>query len=232
MNDLLSLLRSKGVGCYIKGLFLGSLMFADDLVLCAPSRYVMQLLINSCSSYCKEYCLSFNTRKTKSLIFGKDFNSLLPEPFTLNNESIEFVNEWKYLGCLVKTRKQLSFSSRLELATFRSLVNSIVSAIKKPNEQVSMKLLYSFSIPILTYAAEVKRFSCSDMRDCHIAVNDAIRRIFSYNRWESIRSLRSLFGYSDIYTLFASRRESFLRKLPVMGNQTVASLYQIVSWTP
>ena len=53
-------------------------------------------------------------------------------------------------------------------------------------------MLYSFSIPILTYASEVKRYLCSDMRDCHIAVNDTIQRVFKFNRWESIRSLRSL----------------------------------------
>ena len=232
MNDLLSLLRKKGVGCYIEGLFLGSIMFADDIVLCAPSRSAMQILIAACSSYCKEYCLSFNTRKSKSLVFGKNFDSLSPEPFTLNNESIDYVDEWKYLGCLVKSGKNFSFSSRLELATFRCSANCIVSAMKKPNEQVSMKLLYSFAVPILTYASEVKQFSCSDMRDCHVAINDAIRRIFSYNRWESIRSLRSQFGYRDIYSLFAIRRKSFLEKLPSMDNQTVVSLHQIVSLTP
>ena len=232
MNDLLSLLRKKGVGCYIEGLFLGSIMFADDIVLCAPSRSAMQILIAACSSYCKEYCLSFNTRKSKSLVFGKNFDSLSPEPFTLNNESIDYVDEWKYLGCLVKSGKNFSFSSRLELATFRCSANCIVSAMKKPNEQVLMKLLYTFSIPILTYASEVKKFSYSDMHDCNVAVNNAIRKIFSYNRWESIRLLRTLLGYRDLYTLFAVRRKSFLEKLPVMGNQTVTTLHRIVYLIP
>ena len=138
------------------------------------------------------------------------------------------MTEWKYLGCLVKSGKQFSFSCRIELATFRCSVNSIISAVRKPSEQVAMKLLYSFSIPILTYASEVKRFSCSEMHDCHVAVNNAIRKIFSYHRWESIRSLRSLFGYQDLYTIFAVRRKSFLSKLPSMGNATVASLYRII----
>ena len=103
-------------------------------------------------------------------------------------------------------------------------MNSIVTAVRKPSEQVSMKLLYSFSIPILTYASEVKWFSYSDMYDCHVAVNDSIRKIFKYNRWESIRSLRTQFGFHDLYTLFAMRRKSFLAKLPQMGNTTIASL--------
>ena len=232
MNDLLILLRNKGIGCHINRLFLGSIMFADDLVLCAPSRSAMQILIAACSEYCTEFGLSFNTKKSKSLIFGRRHDSLHPEPLFLNNEPIEYVDEWKYLGCLVKSGKQFSFSCRRELATFRCSVNSIVSAVKKPSEQVAMKLLYTFSIPILTYACEVKRFSCSEMHDCHVAVNNAIRKVFSFNRWESIRSLRILFGYKDLYTIFAVRRKSFLSKLPSMGNRTVASLYRTIGVFP
>ena len=92
-----------------------------------------------------------------------------------------------------------------------------------------MKLLYTFSIPILTYASEVKHFSCSEMYDCHVAVNDAIRRIFLFNRWESIRSLRKYLGYYDLYTLFAIRKRTFWSKLPQMGNDIVASLVKFIS---
>ena len=224
MNDLMVRLREKGVGCHIKTLFLASIMFADDLVLCSPSRQSMQDLLLISESFCKEHCLSFNTRKTKLLMFGKKSESLTPAPLVLNNEPIECVREWKYLGCLVVSGKEFAYSCRLDLSSFRRSVNSIVTAERKPSEQVSMRLLYSFSIPILTYTSEVKSFSCSDMYDCHVAVNDAIRRIFSYNRWESIRCLRSQFGYRDIFTLFAIRRRSFFNKLPHMGNAAIDSL--------
>ena len=93
---------------------------------------------------------------------------------------------------------------------------------------MSMMLLYQFSIPILTYASEVKEFSNSEMHSCQVAINDAIRRIFSYNRWESIRTLRSGLGYKDLYTLFALRKRSFRAKLPQMGNFAVSLLNETV----
>ena len=89
-------------------------------------------------------------------------------------------------------------------------------------------MLYQFSIPILTYASEVKEFSNSDMHSCQVAVNDAVRKIFSYNRWESIRTLRSCFGYKDLYTLFALRKKSFRAKLPLMRNLAVSLLHDIL----
>ena len=218
---LILLLRKKGLGCHFKSLFVGAIMFADDLALIAPSRYAMQELISVCESYCKEHCLSFNTKKSKALIFGKRFDSLRPTSLILNDEPIEYIHEWKYLGCLVVSGKEFTFSCRNDLASFRRSVNSIMGSVSKPSEQVSMMILYSFSIPILTYASEVKVFSNSEMHSCQVAINDAIRKIFSYHRWESIRTLRSCFGYKDLYTLFALRRRSFRTKLPLMGNSVV-----------
>ena len=89
-------------------------------------------------------------------------------------------------------------------------------------------LLYTFSIPILTYASEVKEFTCAEMYNCHVAVNDSIRRIFMYNRWESIRTLRLQFGYLDLYSIFANRKRNFQGKLLHMNNHTIASLSQII----
>ena len=66
------------------------------------------------------------------------------------------------------------------------------------------------------------------MHECHVALNDAIRRVFGYNRWESIRFLRSKFGYRDLYTIFANRRNNFDSKLPQMKNQTIKSLHRFL----
>ena len=69
-----------------------------------------------------------------------------------------------------------------------------------PSEQVLLQLLYIVSIPILSYAADVKQFSYAEMYACHVAINNAICLIFQFNRWESIRSLRTQFGYNDLYS--------------------------------
>ena len=204
-------------------------MFADDLVLLAPTCGSMQILVNTCATYCEEYGLAFNTKKAKSMIFGKRFDTLNPANLLLNGEIIQYVSELRYLGCLIMAGKEFTYSCRTDLASFRRLANSILSASVKPNEQVSLRLLYSLSVPILTYASEVKRFSYADMHDCNVALNDAIRRIFSYNRWESIRILRQQFGYRDLYTTFASRRRNFLFNFPALRNHVITALSRAVS---
>jgi hypothetical protein len=216
IDDLVKRLRKLGVGCHMLLIFLACILFADDLCLIAPTRGAMQQMIQVCESYCKEYCLSFNARKSKSMIFGKTPKDFDPLPLSLNGTKIDYVDEWRYLGTLVKSGKEFSFSPKNDLRSFYCSVNSIISALKKPNEVVQMQILYSVCIPILSYASEVKVFSCKDMLQCNVAVNDSIRRIFSFHRWESTRTLRESLSYPDLYSLFMKRKRNFITNLSIM----------------
>ena len=120
------------------------------------------------------------------------------------------MNEWKYLGVTIVSGKCISFSARPALSSFYRAVNSIFSVLQKPDEIVLMNLLYTNCVPILTYGAEVVDFSLSDMRSFNTAINDAIRKIFSYQRWESTRFLRQSSGFPSIYDIYSRRSDSFL----------------------
>ena len=183
----------------------------------------MQELINCCQEYCAEYCLSFNIKKSKILIFGnatKDQFSAL----TLNGNPLQFVSEWKYLGVTVSAGPKLSFSAKPALSAYYRAVNSILSVLRKPDEIVLMNLLFTNCVPILTYGSETVEFSASDMRNFNTAINDAIRRVYSYQRWESVRALRESAGFPSIYDIFSRRSEAFLIKNLKGTNQVIVQL--------
>ena len=71
VDGLIKKLRHDRKGCYLLSYFVASIMYADDLCLLAPSRGAMQRLLSICEEFCQEYCLTFNARKSKSLVFGK-----------------------------------------------------------------------------------------------------------------------------------------------------------------
>ena len=77
------------------------------------------------------------------------------------------------------------------------------------------------NILLLTYASSVKCFSSKDMADCTTALNDAIRKIFSFNRWESVRVLRMNFGYKSLVEIFAIASKKFLSSLPHHDNSII-----------
>ena len=87
-----------------------------------------------------------------------------------------------------------------------------------------MKLLYSICVPNVTYACDVVDYHNKDKQSLHVAVNDAIRKIFGYDRWQSIRDIRESFGYPSVTEIFAKRKSTFENRLSQIGNTLLSSL--------
>ena len=92
-----------------------------------------------------------------------------------------------------------------------------------------MKLLATNCVPILTYACCVKSFSAHEMSNCNTALNDAVRKVFTFQRWESVRYLRDSFGIKSIYDTFAEARKKFLGNLPNHHNSILRLLHTNLS---
>ena len=90
-----------------------------------------------------------------------------------------------------------------------------------------MKLLYSNCVPTLTYGCDVKIFNSKDMQSCNVAINNAIRRIFSFKRWESTRYLRETFGYKSIEEIFDLAKKRFTKSLRNHDNEIMKHLYHV-----
>ena len=48
-----------GVGCHVAGMYLGAVVNADDVLLMAPSRSAMQLMLNQCQDYASKHIIMF-----------------------------------------------------------------------------------------------------------------------------------------------------------------------------
>ena len=227
MDELIQQLRKCGVGCHIINRFIASILYADDVCLLAPTRKAMQKLLDICFNFALSWCIMYNERKSKLMYFGKNSDTFTCAPIYLNGTELDFVQEWKYLGVLLKSDKQFSCSAKKSRSAFYRSSNSILNVLAGPSEVVQMKLLYNICVPTITNACEVVTFSCREMESLHVAVNDAIRRIFSYNRWESIKTLREAFGYLSVTEIFARRKKNFENKLSHIGNALLAFLYHL-----
>ena len=105
MYDLLQELRSLGVGCYVAGLFYGAVGFCDDILLLAPTRDGMQLMLNVCEAFALRNNLQFSTdpnptkSKTKCIFMtGKRKNLPKPVPLVLSGKELPWVRSATHLG--------------------------------------------------------------------------------------------------------------------------------------
>ena len=225
INDLIVLLKSMGVGCHMIDLFIACLLFADDMSLIAPTREALQQLIDVCASYCSRFCLKFNVTKTKVMVFGKlsrVVHSLAK--ITVNGISVNYVKSCKYLGFFLLSHDKFKFSFTEDLRGFFGSVNSVLSSVQKPRENVLMQLLFSNCVPKLTFGAPVKEPSASEMNQMNVALNTAIRRIFGFRQWQSIRQIREVYGFNSIEMLYTNAKKRFYNGMISHENGTLTFL--------
>ena len=70
LDDLLSSLKSLGIGCHRDGLFVGAVSYADDIALLVPSPSALRLMLEYCEEFAISRGLSFNPNKTQLIRFG------------------------------------------------------------------------------------------------------------------------------------------------------------------
>ena len=143
---------------------------------------------------------------------------------------IDYVDEWKYMGTTIKSGRCFGFSASPDIASFFRAANSVIHSLPGAHEHVLVTLLYSNCVPILTYACAVKEYSSSDMSNCNTAVNNALRKVFGFCRWESIRTLREIFGMKSLYDIFKVTQDKFLSSCLSHSNPIVAFIASRLSF--
>ena len=78
----------------------------------------------------------------------------------------------------------------------------------------------------------MKQFSSAEMSDCNVAINNALRKIFGFNRWESVRTLRENSGFPSLHELFEKARKRFLATCRVHFNPIIKFLVAFTHDTP
>ena len=70
INTIIIRLRIADIGCHVKGLFAGCLLYADDVILLSPSVLGLQRMLDVCYSTCTDLGLEFNGMKSHCICFG------------------------------------------------------------------------------------------------------------------------------------------------------------------
>jgi len=101
IDDLSCRLNDCRTGCSFAGMLINHLMYADDLVLIAPSTAGLQKLLNLCEKYGVDHDVKYNAKKSAVMVFRSRLlhNVVLPS-FKLNGVNLNTVRSVKYLGHL------------------------------------------------------------------------------------------------------------------------------------
>ena len=71
---------------------------------------------------------------------------------------------------------------------YYAAVNSIISRTKNVNDILKLKLLETYTLPILKYACESLLLNDNTLDILNVRWNNVFRKVFKINRWESFKN--------------------------------------------
>ena len=220
VDELVDILQKSGIGCYVCGVFASCLLYADDMAVLAPSVKGLQKILNLCYTYCVEWDILLNARKTMNMAFGKGSN---PKYLTtLNGVTIPWVDTWKYLGVTLKSGSKFSCCVKEKVASFYRSLNAIIRIEGQSDELVKLRLLEAHCLPILTYGIETIFVSNRDeRRQLRVAYNSIFRNLFGYSYTQSVTDLQHALHRLTWEELCEKRRQNFLSNCSRIADSTL-----------
>ena len=100
VDDLISKLQNLNYGCWMSNLYIGFILFADDILLISPTINGLQRQLNICASFSDERFIIFNDKKSVCLQFGLNCSSIKFN-LVLCNKELSWVDSIKYLGFVI-----------------------------------------------------------------------------------------------------------------------------------
>ena len=100
INDLSTKLNSLRIGITLGDDRISHLLYADDLTLMAENENDLQTLINCVENWCNKWHMIVNHLKSKIVHFRKVRVSITDFSFTLQNNTVDIVQKYKYLGLI------------------------------------------------------------------------------------------------------------------------------------
>ena len=173
IDELLNGLGQSAYGCHIGNMFLGTIAYADDITLLAPTTTSISRLLTICSTFAREYNVLFNPAKSKHLSFDQCTNENTRISF--ENSEIESVQWFKHLGHIIGPGVA-KVNMQEYIRAFNVDVNLLMAQFKHIYSTTRYQLFKTYCMPL--YGAQLWDFSGKEVETFFTAWRKAIRHIW------------------------------------------------------
>ncbi len=206
IDPLLFELSKSGYGCHIKGIYMGVLSYADDITLLCPSIGGLNEMIKICSKFAESNCITFNSKKTLCIKYGRD---------VVNNETaffkdtpLQWVNKVRHLGNLIDNSGTDYVDCMYKKSMFIGYVNKLRSNYGMQHHSVLIRLFKSYCCSF--YGSNIWKFNSKGFDKCCKSWNIAVRHLLNLQYNTHTWLLGPLVGQSNIRTQLYVRNYRFL----------------------
>ena len=181
--------HSQGVeGVRFGDLRIGSLLFADDVVLLASSDCDLQLLLDQFAAECEAARMRISTSKSESMVLNR---KRVECTLRVGDEILPQVEEFKYLGVLFtsdgRMEREIDRPIGAASAVMRTLHGSVVVK-RELSRKAKLSIYQSIFVPALTYGHELWVMTERTRSGVQAAEMSFLRRVAGLSLRDRVRS--------------------------------------------
>ena len=202
-----------------------AIMYADDILLLAPSVTELQRMIAKCCFELTLLDLEVNPLKSAILRIGSKYNITCPQ-LRIGGVVVDWSIETKYLGVFIKAGPKFKCNfDRCKIKFYQS-ANVILSKLgNQPNAAVSTHLIAAMALPALTYACEALSLNASEKNTIDHPWLRTFQRIYHTFDKNTVKQCQWYTGHLPINHYYAMRTFTFLLSLKHPINKLLRTIF-------
>ena len=185
VDDLSCDLNSLHIGCSVDNIIVNHLMYADDIVLLAPSVAGLQKLISVCEKFASCHDIMYNTKKSVSMYIRSVplKHSKLP-PVSLNHNVLSEVDSVKYLGHFISNKLTDDEDIARQCRMIYIQTNTLIRKFHMCSAHVKLTLFRTFCSPMYT-AHLWWNYKKATINRLYVAYHNGMKMLMSLSKFES-----------------------------------------------
>ena len=201
------------VGCYISGICTCIFLYADDIILMAPSVEGLQRLLTVCEDELITLDMKINVKKSVCIRFGARYDHECANLRLRSGDVLKWTVSCRYLGIYLVSARSFKCCFDVARAKFYRAFNSIFGKVGRlATETVILNLLSSKCLPVLLYCTEACPLLSRDLNSMSFAMNRVLMKIFCSRSSAVVEECRIMFGVPSITDQIHRRKIKFLQK--------------------
>lgn len=213
IDDIVHKVETAGTGCYLGLICFSIFLYADDMLLLAPSISSLQKLFTVCETELRELDLCINAKKSVCTRIGPQCNVECCNIVTFDGKCLEWVDSLRYLGIFIIRAKSFRCCFDSAKRSFYRSFNAVYGKIgRSASEEVVLSLIKFKCLPCLLYGLEACPINKTEARSLDFPVTRILMKIFHTINNDVIRECQLNFGFPPVHTLVEERKVRFLHK--------------------
>jgi len=214
------------VGCYIANACVSIFLYADDILLLAPSVTGLQILLTACENELSNLDMAVNVKKSMCMRFGPRFSAPCANIISIYGGPLEWVCSCRYLGVyFVSGRYFRCCFDKLKSSFFRAF-NAVFSKVGRcASEEVVLSLIRSKCLPCLLYGVEACPLLTRDKRSFEFTLTRLFMKLFRTGSLAVVKYCQLQFNFLPLSFQIDIRTAKFLEQFSSSEN-SVCLLFQ------